>query len=144
MSEEYAAEGSNQQPIATSRWTSALKNTLRSIDSHIKKVLIGDTIDLAPPMGGATPLTCLAAHPNDVQACSTSEGNPAYAAERKSEMTAASAEKAKYVDVIPWSCSDVCTAIIGSVIVYYSEGHFTATYDAYLTTVLNQALQPLG
>jgi hypothetical protein len=143
VSEEYAAEDSNQKPIKTTRWTSALKKTLGSIGSRVKKVLIGDTIDLAPVTSGTTPLTCLASYPNDVQTCSTSESNATYAAERNSEMAAASAERAGYINVIPWSCSDVCTAIIGNMIVYYSQGHFTATYDTYLTNVLYQSLQPL-
>lgn len=142
VTEEFAAEGSNQKPISVSRWTTALKKTLGSIAPSIKKVLIGDTIDLAPAGGGANPVTCLAANTDNVQACSTSESNSAYTAQRKGEMTAAKAEHTTYVNVIPWSCSTVCTAIIGKMIVYYAEGHFTATYSKYLSTVLYQALKP--
>lgn len=141
VTEAFQGEGSNQKPISLSRWTSGLKKTLGSLAPGIKKVVIGDTINLSST-NGASPETCLAANSDNVQACSTSADNAADTAERKSEMTAAKDEHATYVNVVPWSCSTVCTAIVGKMIVYYAEGHFTATYAKFLSTVLYLAIKP--
>ena len=45
--------------------------------------------------------------------------------------------------MIPWTCSAVCTAVIGNMIVYYSGGHLTTTYVSYLTGVLGTSLKTL-
>jgi hypothetical protein len=139
MSEQYFTEDSNQSPISTTEWTNALESTLGAISSKIRKVLIGDTIDLST--SNEPPPYCLSAYPTKVQTCSTPEKNATYTSERKSEAVAAAAEGTKYVNVIPWSCSAVCTPIIGNMIVYYAQGHFTSTYDAYLSNVLYLAIK---
>ena len=68
--------------------------------------------------------------------------NPTLSAERQSERSAATAAGVRYVNVIPWTCSTVCTDIIGNMIVYYSAGHLTRTYSTYLSVVLSGALKP--
>ena len=48
----------------------------------------------------------------------------------------------QYIDVFPWFCSAVCTAVIGNMVVYGWDWHITATYATYLSGALQAALQP--
>jgi hypothetical protein len=86
--------------------------------------------------------TCLARYESDVQKCSLPAaklGNlPYYQAER----AAAVAVGGRYINVLPWLCSSVCSAVIGNYNVYFNQYHLTATYVTYLTQVLHDALAP--
>lgn len=141
MSEEFATQGSAKQAISTSEWTSALETTFSMLKTKIKKVLIGSTIASGPYL---YPADCLAAYPTAIQRCSTSAANATLAAERSSEQAAASAAGVRYVSAVPWTCSTVCTDVIGNMIVYYSAGHLTSTYSTYLSGVLAAALKLSG
>lgn len=139
MSEGFAAEGASKHAITTTEWTSGLATTFARLSPKLKKVLIGNTIASGPIM---YPSACLAAYPTDIQRCSVSASDAALAAERQSEQVAATADGVRYVSVIPWTCSTVCTDVIGNMIAYYSAGHLTATYANYLSGVLTGALKP--
>jgi hypothetical protein len=140
MSEDFYTEGANKRKITTSQWTTALEATIKHLAPNIQKVVLGNTI----PVGSGYTPECLAANEKAIQKCSAPERNHTYTAERQSEQTAVAAEKnSTYLDVIAWTCSSVCTAVIGDYVVYYSFQHLTATYDYYLSGVLAAALQPL-
>ena len=51
---------------------------------------------------------------------------------------------ARYVDVTPWFCSTICTAVVGRYEVYYDQYHVTADYSIVLEQVLQQALRLPG
>ena len=137
MSEEFATLGANKEAISTSQWTGALEKTFSMLGSKPKKVLIGSTI--AGPY--AYPSACLASSPTNIQRCSYSATSATPAAELGSEQLAAAAAKVRYVSVLPWTCSSVCTDVIGSMIAYYSAGHLSATYSSYLSLVLSAAVK---
>jgi len=137
MSEEFYAESATGSANTPAQWTTALESTFSQLHSATTHVaLIGNVVTVPGP------LDCLAAHPTSVQSCSRPASGPVQAAQRASEKAAAAASKVRYVDEIPWTCSSVCTAIVGNMIVYGSAGHLTATYDTYLTRVLAAALAP--
>jgi len=98
-------------------------------------VLLGST----PILPHVAPV-CLAAHPSDVQRCS-SPASAAVPALTDVDRAAARADHVAYVDTVPWFCSDVCTAIIGSSDVYDVSGeHISGTRAMALRDVVGQAL----
>jgi hypothetical protein len=59
------------------------------------------------------------------------------------EAAAATNQHATYISATPWFCSDVCTAVVGNMIVYTDTQHSTATYIRYLAGALDEALRPV-
>jgi hypothetical protein len=57
------------------------------------------------------------------------------------ELAAARATGSRYVNVVPWFCSAICTAIIGHYEVYVDRDHITNSYARYLEGVLGDALR---
>lgn len=137
MSEAFYALNASDQPITDAQFTAALKTTFKQLHSRaMKKVLLGDTFLL-----GAFPDQCLAAFLTSIQKCSKQEVNATFTAQRASSQAAATSSNVPYVNVIPWTCSAVCTTVIGNMIVYYSGGHLSTTYVTYLSGVLRTALK---
>lgn len=140
MSEDFYTAGYSKKKITTSEWTKALEATIKELKPNIDKVVLGNTI----PIGYGFPSSCLASYPTNIQKCSVPERSHVLTSERQSEQKAVAAERnSTYINVIPWTCSSVCTDIIGDYVVYYSYQHLTATYDYYLSGVLGADLQPL-
>jgi hypothetical protein len=144
----YAASGhGTPNTISTAQWKSGLEKSLKLVHAkNMMKVVLGSTI------AGSTTGTpqCLAANPTSVQSCTVVD-TTAQQAQRAAESAAAKAAKATYVNTLPWVCStsvvpQACPAVIddakgGAMIVYYSMGHLTATYDRFLQGVLAAALR---
>jgi peptidoglycan/LPS O-acetylase OafA/YrhL len=86
------------------------------------------------------PAQCLDANPDDVQACSapTAKSLNPYG---KAEEQAVQSVGGHYVDVIPWFCSAICTAVIGNYQIYLDQAHLMGSYAILLGGVLTQALQ---
>jgi hypothetical protein len=133
--------------ISTSQWGAGLEKTLKRIHAHgMKKVVLGSTISGTV----SSPPECLAANPTSVAACTVTD-TTAQQAQRSAESTAARAVKATYVNTLPWMCSttvvpQACPPIVsdstgGNMIVYYSTGHLTETYDLFLQGVLASTLR---
>ena len=86
------------------------------------------------------PVQCLDANRDDVQACSapTAKSLNPYG---KAEKQAVQSVGGHYVDVTPWFCSAMCTAVIGNYQVYLDQGHVMGSYAILLGGVMAQALQ---
>ena len=90
------------------------------------------------------PLTCLNAQADDVQACSAPRSLAA-SPDRRAEAEAVDAVGGRYVNVTPWFCSSVCTAVIGNFQVYLNQQHVMGPYAAFLAGVMADALRiPTG
>ena len=155
ISENFNSQAANAagayNTITPAQWRAGLETTLKSLHSkRMHKLVIGNTVSTAS-QSDAVPPQCLAANPSSIQTCTISD-TPALRAQRAAESTAAKAERARYVNVLPWLCSSKtklasCSAIVGDAtvgygIVYYSTGHLTQRYDLWLSTVLGTALKP--
>ncbi len=84
---------------------------------------------------------CVAAHIDDVQACSTERQNavtPYFDAEK----AAATAAGAAYLDTVPWVCAEKCQPVIADIVVYYNPFNFTTQYAEYLSGAVAEALRP--
>jgi hypothetical protein len=102
----------------------------------MKMALLGST----PMLAQAGPV-CLAAHPTDVQGCS-SPARDAVPRLSHVDRRAALAKHVAYIDTTPWFCSSTCTPIIGSYEVYDASGtHISGVWANYLENVVLKALQ---
>ena len=99
-----------------------------------EKVFLGNIPLLSQPGP-----TCLSAHLDDAQACSTPVAQ-AYRGFDETEFSVAASFHVRYIDPTPWFCSNVCTAIVGPYDVYMDRFHVSATYATYLRNVLAQVL----
>jgi len=117
-------------------WRSGLQQMLDSVHSPgVTKVVLGNI-----PLQPVDPPTCLAQHLDDVQTCSVPVKGATVTPWSVAEKQAAAASGARYVDVTPWFCSSVCTAIVSHYVVYEDTFHMTADYAIYLERVLGQSL----
>jgi hypothetical protein len=82
---------------------------------------------------------CLSLNPQDVQLCTSPDlaYNTGHSA---AERRAAERTGARYIDVVPWLCSAVCTDVIGQYLPYFDGFHVTADYSFALAGVLAGAL----
>ncbi len=128
----------NYKIVSGGSYQEGLTRLLQSITvPGVKKVVLGDMPYLA--QDGPD---CLAAHMSDVQACSLPESAAINYAGRSAEMAAAAASGAAYINVVPWFCSSICTAIVGNMIINQDGQHITRTYSQFLSGALQSALQP--
>ncbi len=117
------------------QWQQGLTDTIDSL--NVPK----DTIDILgniPALPQSGPV-CLAQHATDVQKCS-GPVRTSLSPYNRAERLAAASGGSRYIDVTPWFCSTVCTAIIGSYEVYLDQFHVTSTYSFALLDVLTDAL----
>jgi peptidoglycan/LPS O-acetylase OafA/YrhL len=117
-------------------WQAALERTIRSLTSEGSQVMVLGNI---PELAVQSPPQCLVEHSRDVQACSSP--NESYLGPfNQAEAAAAAATHSRYVSVIPWFCSSVCTAIVGRYQVYWNRYHVTEAYTVFLFRDLLHAL----
>jgi SGNH domain (fused to AT3 domains) len=135
---------SQRKHMTKTVWAAGLLKTLNMITStKTKKVVIGDV-----PRPGHNPWSnvsgpyCLAAHEDDVQACSSQRATVLKGLYNDVEQSVAKQAGAQYIDVFPWFCSSVCTEVIGNMVVFLDQNHITSTYATYLSGALQAALQP--
>ena len=86
------------------------------------------------------PVQCLDVHPDDVPACSapTAKSLTPYG---NAEEQAVQSVGGHYVDVTPWFCSSICTAVIGNYQVYFNQLHVMGSYATFLGGVMAPALE---
>jgi hypothetical protein len=128
--------GSTLKPFSAAQWQRGLDNLFRSFNvPNMKMALLGST----PMLAQAGPV-CLAAHPTDVQGCS-SPARDAVPRLSHVDRRAALAKHVAYIDTTPWFCSSTCTPIIGSYEVYDASGtHISGVWANYLENVVLKAL----
>ena len=123
---------------STSQWQHGWESTFAKLTQPGTRVAILGAI----PNWNNNDAPCLAAHPNDVQACSTEREN-AVSEYFDAERNAATLAGTHYVDTVPWVCAEKCESVIGDNVVYYNPYHFTKTYADYLTGAVADALRPV-
>ena len=118
-----------------SDWHKGLESLFASFtDKQTRTVILGN-IPALPQPGPQ----CLAAHANDVQACSAPTAS-SIEFSNSVEQSSARHLGIGYINTIPWFCSKVCTALVGHFNVYLDGVHITASWATYLEVVLGQAL----
>ena len=116
-------------------WRQGVTQLLTSLQgAKINTVILGNI----PLLSQSSP-KCLAAHTSNVQACS-SLVQAALPMVDLVDRSVAKRMKIAYIDPTQWFCSHVCSAVIGSYIVYLDRYHVTSTYAKYLQNALAQSL----
>ncbi|WP_250031674.1 SGNH hydrolase domain-containing protein [Paractinoplanes maris] len=134
--ESFSQKHGRAQLITSSEWRTGLTETLRTLRRFAGQVVVlGNT----PVLDQSAP-ECLAAHPDDIKACTTSRADATARLWNDAEADAAEATGTGYISVLPWLCTAVCTPVIGNVTVYRNRFHLTATYARMLNGVLEEAL----
>ena len=99
------------------QWRRGMVQLLRAITApKTMKVVLGDIPSSAGP-------DCLARHADNVQMCSTFRGTRTTTPYNEAERSAATAEGARYIAVLPWFCAKKCSGVIGKFAVYFNPYH---------------------
>jgi SGNH domain (fused to AT3 domains) len=142
--EDFLPRNGQKKPVTRAVWAAALLKTLRMITApKTTKVILGPTSQLGKlPSPTMSPVESLAAHEEDVQACSSRRETMLPYLYADTNRAVAKQAGVRYIDVFPWFCSSVCPAVIANMVVYGLRNHLTATYATYLSGALQAALQP--
>ena len=123
-------------PYTKQQWQDGLSRTLDELRVPTRHILVLGNIPTLPYNG---PL-CLERHKTNVQACS-SPLTPYLAKFIGAEQAAATSLGVRYVDITPWLCSAMCTAVIGKYEVYLDQFHITASYSFFVEPLLIRVLR---
>ncbi|HLN17855.1 MAG TPA: acyltransferase family protein [Acidimicrobiales bacterium] len=138
FSREYGIDNDHVVVDGTA-WMQGLSemiHTLRALGARV--VLMGD----APYPPSSVP-DCLSSNLSDATACLIPKHYPAYnPGGIPQERAVATSAGAGYVDTDPWFCTaDICTVMVGNLLVYRDDNHITATYANWLTPAIAAQLK---
>jgi hypothetical protein len=125
---------SKGEPLTREAWQAGLEETLQGITADTTKIVIGDV----PRIPGTA--DCLALNGKNVQACSKPVGAAMGATYNEAEQAASMNAGAAFIDVTPWFCAAVCTAIVGNMQVYSNDYPVTGTYSLFVAPALEAAV----
>lgn len=130
--------------VTNAALATGLKTTIKDLKAPSTKVAVIGDIPAFAKM--EDPLNCLTLHTTNVQLCDTPlvSTQAGWITLAPGEETATKAEGATYINAAKWMChSGECSPIIGNMPTYVDWTHVTATYSAYLATVMGTAIKPL-
>ncbi len=117
------------------QWQVALQGLLQDLSTpDTLKVVLG-----SPAVPGYDGPTCLTRHLDDVQACS-GPPDPGYMSFNNAEQTAARLGGARYINIMPWLCTNICSFVVKNLEVYQGRDHITLGYTFFLDGALTHAL----
>jgi len=133
--EEYPAIHGKQ--YTAKEWQQGLEDGLKPLRGpHTTFIVLGNV-----PQFGWYPADCLGQHQDTVQQCSESVQNAIPTRTNSAEKRAAMALGGRYINVVPWFCSDRCSVIVGRYQPYFDRQHVTEAYSFFLEGVLSEQLQ---
>ena len=120
----YRATNATSDADAARLWRHGLTSTLESLDRHAGRViLLGDTSRWIDPP------TCLAAHLNDIAACSMRRAVAIKPDRIANNEAAAKAAGVSYRRTVDLTCPyDPCPAVIDQTLTSYDGGHMTNAF----------------
>ncbi len=141
VSQEPELKVGGRGSYTRSQWQQGLEAGLRQITIPKSRIVILGNIPLLPQ----DPPVCLAQNATNIQTCSGSL-HTMYTSYNEAENAAAAQSDIRYINVEPWFCSNVCTAVVGRYRVFYNQYHVSADYSLVLADVLWNALglPPVG
>jgi len=131
------APGDHLYPEA--QWQSATAAVIESMPVPASHVIVLGDIPQTRTGGPA----CLARYPRNVQRCSGPNA-PEIVSQNRAEAHAATQTGARYIDVVPWFCSTICTDVIGHYQPYWDPYHVTASYSMVLGQALGYSINLAG
>ena len=124
------------KPFTFQQWGQGLATTFHRIQIAKGRVVVLGNIPFLPD----NPPECLARHSSNIQACSGPLESYVTGYNQVEEEVTHSVG-ARYINVVPWFCSTVCTGVVGHFGVYFDQDHVAATYTYVLEDVLKNALR---
>lgn len=115
------------------RWGGGLEDLLADLPGRV--VVLADT-----PYMAATPAICLSLHTQDTDPCLRPREEALDPHVRDAEEEAAQAAGARYVDLTPALCTQVCPPVLGNTLVYRDADHLTVPASEGLAPVLWEEL----
>jgi len=132
--------GGNTGPsvqLTPTLWEQGIESTIHQMRPGIRSVVLADM----PHVLTEGP-ECLAKNSSNIQACSGSAATIVPTAFNQAEAAAAAATGQYYVDPTPWFCDQVCPDVINGIDVYTGLYHINHAFAAYLSGVMQSALEP--
>ena len=121
------------------QWQRATVAVIKSLPVPASHVIVLGDIPQTRTSGPA----CLARYPRNVQRCS-GQNLPNIVSQNHAEASAATQTGARYIDVVPWFCSTICTGVVGRYQPYWDPYHMTASYSMVLGQALGYSLNLAG
>lgn len=125
-------------PYTAQQWQLALETTILRLKTPTMKIAVLQDTNWFE----LNPMQCLAAYPDQIQKCDEPFPDTKDPGHAKAEWRAAMATGSTYVFTRRWLCTAICSPVIGPYITNFDNGHISATYASYLSTVVGNALQP--
>ncbi len=127
--------GPGDHQYSQAQWEQAQTATIQSLPVPSSLVLVLGDIPQTANSGPA----CLSRYPRNVQRCS-GQNAPIVVNQNRAEANAAAQTGARYIDVVPWFCSTICTGVVGHYQPYWDPYHITASYSMVLSQVLGYSM----
>ncbi len=121
------------------QWQRATVAVIKSLPVPASHVIVLGDIPQTRTSGPA----CLARYPRNVQRCS-GQNLPNIVSQNHAEASAATQTGARYIDVVPWFCSTICTGVVGHYQPYWDPYHITASYSMALGQALGYSINLAG
>jgi hypothetical protein len=142
LSESFdpTAPGGQSGSITKSQWVSADETTIKQLHATTFPV----TVLLAMEHTQFDPGQCLAAHPSDVQACTTTASGDVFGNLDALEATGVSAVDAHSVDFSTLECTSRCPLIVRDLLVHADKAHIDAVFASAVAPALASLLGCVG
>jgi hypothetical protein len=129
-------DGEPSEEAAETLWQQGLASMLdRIVPLADEVIVLGDMAYPAEPG-----IDCLTAHTNDVSACNTPRDQAVMAEHNALEQQTAEQHGARYVDTIPWFCTETtCPAVVGGLTTHRDAYHVAENYVVWLAVALGEA-----
>jgi peptidoglycan/LPS O-acetylase OafA/YrhL len=127
--------GPGNKAYSDAQWEKATADALRQMPVAADRVVVLGDI----PQTTLSGPTCLSLHPTDVQRCSAPDSGY-IAGHNDAEQRAAATTGARYIDVVPWFCSTICTGVVGNYQPYWDPFHINRTYSYLVGRVLSESI----
>jgi hypothetical protein len=134
------ADSTNDHIFTESEWEIGIETTLSSLEPLALRVVVLQD----PAVFTTSPPMCISQFPTDIQTrCSIDIPNPNNPILANAEQLAAKASHVPYILTQQWFCTaTLCSPVVGNFLTHFDISHITASYSAYLTAVLAEALKP--
>ncbi len=130
----------NKAPFTTTVWRAGLVSTISQIKTTTTKVATFEDL----PWGNVMPGQCLSIHLSSVQSCASPYPNRAFSGQQVAEKNAALDTKTTFIATHQWFCTATsCSPIVGNYVTKWDQGHASASYVQYLTSVIAAVVKPL-
>lgn len=120
-------------------WQEAMEKTIAEVSGEATDVaILGDIPEMQ-----SLPLECLAKNSGSIAKCATPAEIAVKTLFNDAERRAADNGGGAYIDPIEWFCTETCSAVIASKVVYSDKQHITVTYAEHVAGALAEQIDAI-